>query len=145
MRVRVGPLPSAGAALWIAYARTVVGRAIVRPQELGVSLPPDAVESIDAYLDEWDRAAADGPEFVWEADIEPDALVSLGSAWFGIADALARDAERRGYPMSPPEGDEFYRSLVIGFLDALDGAGGGYADLADRLRVEWPGLKTDDD
>jgi hypothetical protein len=145
MRVRVGPLPSAGAALWIAYARTVVGRAIVRPQELGVSLSPDAVESIDAYLDEWDRAAAEGPEFLWEADIDPEALVTLGGAWFGIADALARDAQRRGYPMSPPEGDEFYRSLVIGFLDALDGAGDEYAELADRLRGEWPGLKTDDD
>jgi hypothetical protein len=145
MRVRVGPLPSAGAALWIAYARTVVGRAIVRPKELGVSLSSDAVESIDAYLDDWERAAAEGPEFVWEADVDPDALVALGGAWYEIAGALAKDAERRGYPMSPPEGDEFYRSLVTGFLDALDGAGDRYAELAGQLRLEWPGLKAEDD
>jgi len=144
MRVRVGPLPSAGAGLWIAYARTVVGRAIVRPDELGVTLPPDALESIDTFLDEWDAAADEGPEFLWEADIEPDRLVTLGAAWLDIAGALAKDAERRGYPMSPPEGDEFYRSLVTGFLDALDAAGGRYVELAVELRREWPGLKTEE-
>ena len=144
MRVRVGPLPSAGAGLWIAYARTVVGRAIVRPGELGVHLPPDAVESIDGFLDEWDAAAAEGPDFVWERDLEPDELVALGGAWLDIAGALARDAERRGYPMSPPEGDEFYRALVLGFLDALDRAGGEYAALAEQLRHDWPGLKAEE-
>jgi hypothetical protein len=144
MRVRVGPIPSAGAGLWIAYARTVVSRAIVRPDELGVSLAPDALEAIDTYLDQWDAAAADGPNFDWEAEFEPDELVALGGAWLEIAQALADDAERRGYPMSPPEGEEFYRALVTGFLDALDREGGEYAELAVRLRLDWPGLKTEE-
>jgi len=144
MRVQVGPLPSAGAGLWIAYARTVVSRAIVRPDELGVDLTPSAVEAIEDFLDEWDAAAAEGPEFLWETDLDPVRLVELGGAWLEIARALARDAERRGYPMSPPEGEEFYRSLVFGFLGALDAAGGPHAELAEQLRQEWPGLKAEE-
>jgi hypothetical protein len=130
--------------LWLAYARTVVSRAIVRPEELGVSLRPDDLEAIDTYLDQWDEAAADGPTFDWETELEPDRLVSLGGAWLDIARALADDAERRGYPLSPPEGDEFYRALVTGFLDALDREGGDYTELAVRLRLDWPGLKTEE-
>ena len=145
MRVRVGPLPSAGAGLWIAYARTVVGRAVVRPDELGVALPADAIETMDSFLDEWDEAAADGPTFVWETDLAPDQLLMLGGAWLDIATALARNAETRGYPMSPPEGEAFYQALVTGFLDALDAAGDDYAELAGRLRADWPGLKTEED
>jgi hypothetical protein len=145
MRVRVGPLPSAGAGLWIAYARTVVGRVVVRPDELGVALPPDAIETMDAFLDEWEVAAADGPTFVWETDIAPDELMVLGGAWLDIATALARNAEARGYPISPSEGEAFYQALVSGFLDGLDAAGGEYAELAVRLRTDWPGLKTEED
>ena len=144
MRVRVGPLSSAGAGLWLAYARTVVSRVIVRPDEMGISLTPGDLEAIDTYLDQWDEAAADGPTFDWETELEPDQLVSLGGAWLEIARALATDAERRGYPLSPPEGDEFYRALVTGFLDALDREGGEYGELAVRLRLDWPGLKTEE-
>ncbi len=116
----------------------------MRPDELGVDLTPDALESIERYLDQWDEAAAEGPEFDWETDFEPEQLVALGGAWLEIAQALADDAERRGYPMSPPEGDEFYRALVTGFLDALERESGEYGELATRLRLDWPGLKTEE-
>ena len=53
-------------------------------------------------------------------------------------------AEQRGYPISPPEGEEFYRAVIIAFLDALDREGGTYAAMAAELRTEWPGLKPEE-
>jgi hypothetical protein len=144
MRVRVGPMPSAGVGLWIAYARTVVGRALVRPQELGISLSGESVEAFETYLDEWEQAASGGPTFEWQADVDPDRMLELGTAWLRVAEALAVSAERRGYPMSPPEGEEFYRALVNAFLESLEREGGEYAELSTELRQTWPGLKPEE-
>ena len=142
--MRVGPLSSAGVALWIAYARTVISRSLVRPEEAGVAVSSEMVGVLEGYLDAWDRAAADGPVFEWEAEMSPDELTTLGGTWFLIASHLADLAEQRGYPISPPEGEEFYRALVRAFLAALDHEGGQYAAMAEELRAEWPGFKPDD-
>ncbi len=144
MRVQVGPVPSAGVALWTAYARTVISRSLVRPGELGVSVAPAVVEQFEAYLDTWERVAATSATFEWEADVPIEELTTLGSTWFQLATGLAESAERRGYPISPPEGDEFYRALIASFLDGLEGEGGDAAELAAQLRAEWPGLKSED-
>ena len=53
------------------------------------------------------------------------------------------DAAARGFPISPPEGDEFYRALVLAILDGLFDAGGAHAEFAEHLRESWPGLKDD--
>jgi hypothetical protein len=143
MRVQVGPLPSAGVGLWIAYARTVVTRVVVHPEELAGRVRPATIEAFEAYLDQWDRAAAAGPTFVWTTEIGPDELRSLGIAFLEIADHLAQAATRRGYPIAPAEGDEFYRALVTGFLDALSREGDESRELAEALRASWPGLKPD--
>ncbi len=144
MRVRVGPLSSAGVGLWIAYARTVITQTLVRPGQLEVTLTPDVVELLERYLDIWERVAAGCATFEWEAEIPTDEITSLGGTWFLIASHLAEVAERRGYPISPPEGEEFYRALITAFLNGLDDEGGEYAAMADELRAEWPGLKVDD-
>ena len=143
MRVRVGPLSSAGVGLWIAYARTVLSRSLVRPEELGVTLSPEMVELIESYLDAWEAVAAAGPTFEWETEASPDQITGLGGTWFLIASHLAEVAEQRGYPISPPEGEEFYRALIIAFLDALDREGGTYAAMAARAahRVARPQVR----
>ncbi len=144
MRVQVGPLSSAGVTLWIAYARTVVSGSLVRPSELGVPLTPEVAELFETYLDAWERAAATSAVFEWEAEVPTDQITSLGGTWFLIAAHLADVAEQRGYPISPPEGEEFYRALITAFLTALEGEGGPYAAMAEEFRAEWPGLKIDE-
>jgi len=144
VRVRVGPLSSAGVSLWIAYARTVISRSLVRPDELGVPLSGDVVELFEGYLDTWEREASDHTTFLWEAEVPTDQVTALGASWFLIASRLAEVAERRGYPISPPEGDEFYRALINAFLAGLDAEGGELAVMADELRAEWPGLKSEE-
>jgi GT2 family glycosyltransferase len=143
MRVQVGPLPSVGVDIWIAYARTVVAQMIAHPDQGDVVLDPDAVEAFDRYLDEWDDVASTQPTFVWVTEVEPERVEFLGQAFFSIATSLARAAERRGYPISPPEGEEFYQALVKAFLDALAAEGRSRLELSEQLRDDWPGLKPD--
>jgi hypothetical protein len=143
MRVQVGPLPSAGVGLWIAYARTVVTRVIVHPEELDGRVRPSTIEAFEGYLDQWDAVAASGPTFLWTIEITPEAVRSLGSAFLEIAEHLAQAATRRGYPIAPPEGDEFYHAMVSAFLDALSQEDGENRALADSLRESWPGLKAE--
>ena len=141
MRVQIGPLPSGGVGMWIAYARTVIAQVLAHPEQLGTTLSPDVVEMFEVYLDQWDAVAGEGPEFLWVTDVEPERVEFLGKAFFSIAEGLARAAEVRGYPISPPEGEPFYQALVKGFLDALAHEGRSRLEFSEQLRDEWPGLK----
>ena len=141
MLVRVGPVSSGSVTLWVAYARTVLGQATVRPGEHAV--PDELIEGFEAYLDEWELAAAGGSEVVWEHDLDPEHVRYLAHAFHRIAVGLAAEAERRGYPISPPEGDEFYQALVSALLDALERDSEPMREFAADLRTTWPGLKPD--
>ena len=143
MRVQVGPLPSGGVGIWIAYARTVVAQIITHPDHGDVALDADVIEAFDRYLDEWEDLAREQSVFLWSTEVEPERVEFLGRAFFSIADSLARAAERRGYPISPPEGEEFYQALVKAFLDALAHEGRSRLEFSEQLRDEWPGLKPD--
>lgn len=141
MLVRVGPVSSGSVTLWVAYARTVLGQATVRPGEHAV--PDELIEGFEAFLDEWDRAADGGAEVVWEHELDPEQVRYLAHAFHRIAVGLAAEAERRGFPIAPPEGDEFYQCLVLALLDALERDSEPMREFAVELRTTWPGLKAD--
>jgi hypothetical protein len=143
MQVQVGPVPTGGVGMWIAYARTVIGQHLAHPGHLGVTLSPDVVEMFEEYLDDWEAVAENGAEFIWVTEVEPEKVEFLGRAFLTIAEALAKAAEERGYPISPPEGDEFYQALVKGFLDALAHEGRSRLEFSEYLRDDWPGLKPE--
>ena len=143
MHVQVGPIPSGGVNIWIAYARTVIGQALVHPDQLYERLDPDVIEAFDEYLAEWEQRASASAEFLWVTDVEPERVEFLGRAFLAIAESLARAAEQRGYPISPVEGEEFYQALVKGFLDALAHEGRSRLEFSEQVRDQWPGLKPD--
>jgi len=143
MRVQVGPIPSGGVGIWIAYARTVMAQLMTHPEHDDVVLDDDVIEAFDRYLAQWEDLAAEQTTFLWTTDVEPERVEFLGQAFFSIAESLARAAERRGYPISPPEGEEFYQALVKGFLDALAHEGRSRLEFSEQLRDDWPGLKPD--
>lgn len=127
--------------MWVAYSRTVLAQSIARPGEH--EIPAELVEGFEAYLDRWESLAAAADELVWEEDLDPELVRYLAHAFHRIATGLATEAERRGYPISPPEGDEFYRALVTGFLDALEAESDTMREFAEELRATWPGLKDE--
>jgi hypothetical protein len=141
VRVQIGPLPAVGIDLWIAYARTVIGQVLGHPKHMAVDLDPGAVEAFDRYLLVWEELADSNPQFLWVAEVEPEQVEFLGKAFLAIATALAGAAEDRGFPMAPTEGEEFYRALVNGFLEALAHAGQAQVEFSEQVRDQWPGLR----
>jgi hypothetical protein len=144
MQVRVGPVAAGGVRLWVAYARTVLAQALAHLDAMVVGVPADVVETLEGFLDTWDDLARDGLEVTWVADVNRDALERVAHVWFAMAEWLAAQAERRGFPLSPPEGEEFYQALVAELLGALDREGRSLVDTAEGLQQQWPGLKLPD-
>jgi len=143
MRVQVGPVASGSVTLWVAYARTVLAHALARSDPAIAPVPHEAIEGFETFLTAWDEIAQDSTEFLWTADLDPEQIEFLAHAWFGLATALADEAEKRGFPLSPPEGDEFYQALVRALLDGLAQEGRSLLEFSEQLRDAWPGLKED--
>ena len=143
MRVQVGPVASGSVTMWVAYARTVLAQAISRRDANLGTIPAEAINGFEHYLDTWADLAERDPEFVWVADVDAEQIEFLAHTWFGLARALANQAEKRGFPVSPPEGEEFYQGLVHALLDGLAHEGRSLAEFSEQLRDEWPGLKED--
>ena len=135
--LHLGPVPSESARMWIPYARTVLARSVGGE---GPPIPEDVVLAFEEHLNTWEEAAQ-GTTLVWSGRIDPRVLQSLALAFRDIADDLAAQAEQRGYPISPPEGELFYQALVKAVVEALEHEDGAAKGLSDRLRSDWPGLK----
>ena len=138
MHVHLGPASSASAAIWIAYARTILAQAMSHAGVGGVRLPEDVVEAFEAYLDAWERTADEGPEFSWSDEVDPDGLEELIVAWMSLAEGLAVEAERRGFVIRPPEGEEFNDALVRGLLEAFVAEGRDFMAHWEEIRARWP-------
>ncbi len=141
MRVQIGPVDSGSVTMWVAYARTVLAHALTRPDDRLLSVSAETVESFEHFLDQWDARADQDTTFVWVADVDPDEIEFLTHAWYVIAGALAAEADQRGFPLAPAEGERFYQSLVNGVLDALDAEDRSRQEFSEQLRDQWPGLK----
>lgn len=138
MRVEIGPVEASSARAWIAFARDVLSPRRAHDAE---TLPDDVRAGFEAYLAEWEAAAARSDQLRWESEVDVELLEYLVHAFYRVATRLAEEAERRGSRVSPPEGEAFYRSLVTGLLDALSMAGNGRAAFAEELRSFWPGYE----
>jgi hypothetical protein len=143
VHVRVGPVPSGSVSIWIAYARTVLAQSMAGTQVGTRVIPMEVIEAFETLLREWEDCASRDLTFIWDAELEPEQVEYLTHAFFDLATGLAEAAEQRGFPVSPPEGDEFYYCLVKALLDALEREGGAHCDFALDLRSRWPGLKDD--
>ena len=121
----------------------MIAQALAHPDQRGTFLGPEVVEQFESFLARWDELASTGTRFLWVDDIDRETVEQLGRTFLGLVEGLDDDARRRGYPISPPEGEEFYQCLVAGFLEALAADGAEGARAADELRESWPGFKAD--
>lgn len=144
MRVSIGPVASNSVTAWVGYARKALAEVLDEPGGEGVWLPEDTVTTFERYLDEWEAAAAADDPVRWSAEVPSEEAEYLSHAFFRIVTNLAAQADERGYALAPDAGDEFYRALVGGFLDALEAEGHGSEEFAEHLRSFWPGLGTEE-
>jgi hypothetical protein len=130
VHVEVGPLPSASALAWLAYAKSVLA-------ERQRSLPVQIVASFVGYLEEWREAAEKGDVFHWEGKAEPEEVEYLLHAWHKFATQRQEEGNAVG---GPEEGRQFYNAVVVSLLQALRAENASTAELADQLAEFWPGL-----
>jgi hypothetical protein len=138
MLVRLGPIDSAGALLWIAYARTVLAELVTHRGRPDIDIDLPMIERFETYLDQWEELATSSDRFDWSTQIAADDALALASTWFELAQGLAIEADVRGFPLSPPEGEAFYQALVRAFLESL--LADADTELAAKLRHLWPGI-----
>jgi hypothetical protein len=139
--VEIGPVSAASVTAWVGYARKALDEVVGEPGSDGVWIPDDTLGTFAHYLDLWESAAAGVDEFQWASEIPADEAEYLSHAFFRIVSNLANRADERGFPMAPPESEEFYRALVTSFLAALDAAGPSSQEFSEHLRSFWPGLE----
>jgi hypothetical protein len=134
---QLNEVSSASALAWIAYARDAL--AAVGRDPHGFALEPDAVTTITGFFDEWERQAATGPTLMLSVEISEAELEFVGHTFQQVSQRLTDEADERGYDVSPPEGDEFYRALsdaVISTLEFSDEPAS--AEFGEVLRSSWP-------
>jgi hypothetical protein len=120
VRIELGPLPSSGARLWIAYARTALAEMLASRQPDLAQIDPAALEMLEAVLDDWDLSAAQAGELQWQVDLPEKALWRLTGAWALLVEQLAAQEERRGYEIAPPEGEGFVEAASAAMQGAIE-------------------------
>lgn len=141
MEIHLGPVSSDSVTQWVAFATGVL------TPESSDGLPgvdPEAVTEFLGYLETWDRHARDNPgTFVWVGSVDPERLEYLAHSFARIVDHLAAVASHHGRVLAPPEGDDFYQTLVRTIIEALQLEGDAASEFSEQLRDNWPGLRRD--
>jgi hypothetical protein len=141
VQIGIGPVAASSATAWIDYARAVLeGYGLDDDEPVDKHVGSEVVASFRNYLDQWARVAKRGGEFKWSAEIDLEEVEYLVHAFYRVATRANVAAEARGHFYMPPEGEEFYMSLVHGLLDGLESEGTPAAEFAEELRQFWPGV-----
>ena len=140
MLVEVGPVPSASALAYIAFARGMLAELVTRHGKDTPSVAPDMAAEFERTLDRWEEIARNGPVFSWvyERDVEEIEYQFVAFVRLVLeGDPIGRTSERVDddqIELRRP----FRVALVNGILTALEREGGGSAALAAELRADWP-------
>jgi CheY-like chemotaxis protein len=136
LEVRVGPVESSAALVWIENTKCILEEVHRRPDVLDEPVPEDVFGVFRGFLDSWQEVAATNTTFHWMARAAPAEMNHLIESW-AVIDRLSDQAlEELGCHWSPPEGAPFFAALSQGVLAALD----SHAEtrrLADVLRHTW--------
>jgi CheY-like chemotaxis protein len=136
LQVRIGPVSSAAAAVWIGNTRRILDAVERHPEVLPEPPPPDVIGFFRQRLDDWEDLNRDAHEFFWTARAAA-VDVSRLIEWWALIDSMSDDQlQALGVHWSPPEGEPFFRALTAGVLDALS-AHSTTQELARVLRRQW--------
>ncbi|MDQ1438975.1 MAG: hypothetical protein QOK43_2604 [Acidimicrobiaceae bacterium] len=136
LALRLGPLPSSAARVWIRNTTAIVTAVRDHPAETGLDLPDRVYDLFLQYLAAWLAVAEAQDEFYWAAGADPESARLLIEAWAAI-DALPDETiAALGCAWSPPEGEPFFHALTGAVMDAL-ARHESTQDLVESLRGQW--------
>jgi CheY-like chemotaxis protein len=119
VEVRVGPVSSSAARVWVANTATILDAVAERPDVLGEVMPDDVVVLFRSLLSEWGEIAKGGDEFHWIARASASDISRIIEYWAVIDRMTDEQLAALGIHWSPPEGSVFFRALTAGVLEAL--------------------------
>lgn len=134
MRLSIGPAPPDGAMAWIESTRQVV-EAFRGSAGAIDTLTPEALDGIDACLQEWARVTPrNGDAFRWQAEVDADEVEYLTNALHNL-DQVSDLGQRLP---GPSDGRAFYLVVVGALLRALAQECPSRAAFSEQLRQSWP-------
>lgn len=138
MKICIGPVASASARAWTAWAQEMLGAFRMAPAAAGV-LHAQVLDDVGSYLDSWaDAANTDGNgAFRWRADVPVDELVYLTNSLYNLDQCLADQTHGHPGKAVPIEGRVFHAVLIEALLFALTQEGPSQAAFAGQLRPLW--------
>ena len=137
VEIRVGPVTSAAARVWVENTSKIIAAVRARPDVLEEAVPDDVLDLFESFLEEWAAVAADTEVFRWVARADVAQVQRLVEHWAAMDRMSDEQLEALGVHWSPPEGAPFFRALTAGVLDAI-AAREGMRQLADTLSRQWP-------
>lgn len=142
MEVRVGPVPSSAARVWVANTIAILDAIEAHPEVLGGEVPPDVWTTFRSFLDQWAALAATTEEFEWVAKARPQDARRIIEHWAAIDAMTDEQLAALGMEWSPPEGQPFFQALTTGVLEGLR-RHEEHERLASRLLDQWAPFRTD--
>jgi CheY-like chemotaxis protein len=119
VEVRVGPVSSSAARVWVANTATILDAVAARPDVLGEVVPADVVVLFRSLLSRWGEIAEGGDEFHWVARASASDISRIIEYWAVIDRMTDEQLAALGIHWSPPEGAFFFQALTAGVLEAL--------------------------
>ena len=137
VEVRVGPVPSEAASLWVANTSGILAALRRHPEVMPVDVPEDVMELFGQFLETWGGIAREEAEFSWVARTTPEELQRVVEYWAALDRLTDDDLAVLGCSWSPPAARPFFNALTAGVLEALQ-AHAESRELARTLAEQWP-------
>ena len=136
VEVRVGPVSSAAARVWVPNTQRILDAVRAHPEVLERAIPSDVIELFYSFLKQWDEIASTTEEFRWAARASTSDVSRIVEDWAVIDRMTDEQLELLGIHWSPAEGEIFFRALTEGVLQAL-GRHEETRRLASLLGEQW--------
>ena len=140
--VRVGPLPSLPARLWVQNATQILRALRDHPSVLPEPMPDDVVEAFTGFLETWGALAAETDEFVWVGRAGVAEVRRLVEYW-AMADRLSDEVLHSiGCSWSTPAARPFFDVLTAAVMEGLR-ACQDTRELVHTLAEQWRHLPAE--
>ncbi|HET6809509.1 MAG TPA: response regulator [Acidimicrobiales bacterium] len=119
VEIRVGPVPSEVARLWVANTQKLLSAVEAHPEVLE---PPVAERILAVYhrlLDAWEAVADETDSFLWVGQARADELQQVVEEWVRLDSMDDATLDALGCAWSSPEARPFFEALTAGVVSAL--------------------------
>jgi CheY-like chemotaxis protein len=119
VEVRLGPVESAAARVWVRNTSTILEAVRAHPDVLSEPVPEEILDVFEGLLATWREVAAETNEFYWAARSDVREVEKLVDCWVRIDRMSDEQLAILGVHWSPPEGEPFFRALTRCVMDAI--------------------------